>query len=276
MHVFGWPNYRLLLRWVVPYSLNMAASRDCIQERNWNAIIKLVFSRGTRRMRRMRKLSGGGGGNCQVQHSYFRLQKFAKHARRFVKCSRTSVLVRREFQKSLKFLANVSNIPRTIDDASEPPRMFGELLSLKYKCWILQFFRHSPSFANRSPFRRENTHWGLAHYTTRGRTTPRLQLGRMHDVTMRASSPVARLTRGSSLEDKFWPKMGLFDGSYDRRRFDVSNLHDWSDSRSRDCDHFLHGKKVKCACASRSGGTRVVRCLLARLLVRRRVVRPCV
>ena len=66
--------------------------------------------------------------NGRVQHSYSRLQKFTKHAQGFVNCSRELFLVRHEFQKSLKFLANVSSIQRTIDDASEPPHMFGKLL----------------------------------------------------------------------------------------------------------------------------------------------------
>ena len=39
------------------------------------------------------------------------------------------------------------------------------------------------------------------HYTTRGRMTPRLVWRHMRDVTIRASSPVARLTRGSTRED---------------------------------------------------------------------------
>ena len=52
--------------------------------------------------------------NVENQHSYFRLQNVAKHARGFgsvVNCSRESFFVRPEFQKSLKFLANVSSIP---------------------------------------------------------------------------------------------------------------------------------------------------------------------
>ena len=89
--------------------------------------------------------------NGKVQHSYFRLQKFAKLVQGqqgFVNCSRESFLVRREFKKSLKFLANVSSIPRTIDNASEPPRMFGELL--EPKIWMLDFaiFSTFASFAN--------------------------------------------------------------------------------------------------------------------------------
>ena len=91
--------------------------------------------------------------NGKVQHSYFRLQKFAKHVQGFVNCSRESFLVRREFQKSLKFLANVSSIPRTIDYASEPPcASLANFWSLKYECWNLPSFRHShPSQIVRVP-----------------------------------------------------------------------------------------------------------------------------
>ena len=53
--------------------------------------------------------------NGKVQQSYFMLQKIAKPSRGFGSvvnyCSRASFLVRREFQKVLKFLANVSRIP---------------------------------------------------------------------------------------------------------------------------------------------------------------------
>ena len=52
--------------------------------------------------------------NVENLHSHFRLQKFAKHARGFgsvTNCSWESFLVRREFQTSLKFFANVSSIP---------------------------------------------------------------------------------------------------------------------------------------------------------------------
>ena len=48
-------------------------------------------------------------------------------------CLRQSFLVLREFQKLLKFLANVSSILRTLDDASEPPCMFGKLLEPKIR-----------------------------------------------------------------------------------------------------------------------------------------------
>ena len=46
------------------------------------------------------------GANVEKLHSHLRLQKFAKHARGFgsvANCSRESLLVRREFQKSLSF-----------------------------------------------------------------------------------------------------------------------------------------------------------------------------
>ena len=52
--------------------------------------------------------------NCKVQKSYFMLQKIAKPLRGFwsvVNCSRASFLVRWDFQKISKFLANVSRIP---------------------------------------------------------------------------------------------------------------------------------------------------------------------
>ena len=47
--------------------------------------------------------------NCKVQHSYFRLQKFAKHARGFgsvVSCSRDAGNIRKKLKTFLKFLPN--------------------------------------------------------------------------------------------------------------------------------------------------------------------------
>ena len=76
----------------------------------WFQLPKVRFSRGTRTICEgceCRK-------NCKVQQSYFMLQKIAKPSRGFgsvVNSSRASFLVRREFQKILKFLANVSRIP---------------------------------------------------------------------------------------------------------------------------------------------------------------------
>ena len=84
--------------------------------------------------------------NGTVQHLYFRLQKFTKLVRQFVNCSRESFLVRREFQTSLKFLANISSIPRIIDDASEPPHIFGELLEPKMLNFAI--FPKFASFSN--------------------------------------------------------------------------------------------------------------------------------
>ena len=95
---------------------------------------------------------------CQKngKHSYFRLQKFAKHARGFgsiINCLRESYLVRREFQKSLKFLKNDSSIfgrlRQTIEDASEPLRMFGERLEPKIRMLDFAIFWTFASFANR-------------------------------------------------------------------------------------------------------------------------------
>ena len=58
--------------------------------------------------------------NCKVQHSYFRLQKFAKHARGFA----------RNFTLFLKFPPNSKRLPQTTD---EPQRMIGELLEPKIR-----------------------------------------------------------------------------------------------------------------------------------------------
>ena len=55
-------------------------------------------------------------------------------------CLWESFLVRREFFKSLKFLANVSSIPRKIYDSSEPP---------EHICWT---------------FGASNTNVGLCHF----------------------------------------------------------------------------------------------------------------
>ena len=71
--------------------------------------VKCGFHGARERLRRMRMSKNG-----KVQQSYFMLQKIAKPSRGFgsvVNCSRASFLVRREFQKVLTFLANVSRIP---------------------------------------------------------------------------------------------------------------------------------------------------------------------
>ena len=88
----------------------------------WNFLLKVCFHGNANDEK-----------NGKVQHSYFRLQKFAKHAQGFVNCLWESFLVRQEFLKSFKFLANVCSTPRTIDDASEPPRMFGKHLEPKIR-----------------------------------------------------------------------------------------------------------------------------------------------
>ena len=52
--------------------------------------------------------------------------------------------------KKLKFLANVSSISRTIDNVSEPRRMFGKLLEPKIQMLDFVISSTFASFANRS------------------------------------------------------------------------------------------------------------------------------
>ena len=58
--------------------------------------------------------------------------------------------VRYKFQTFLKFPPNKKRLLRTIDDASEPPRMFGELLEPKIRMLDFAIFSTFASFANRS------------------------------------------------------------------------------------------------------------------------------
>ena len=58
--------------------------------------------------------------------------------------------VRYKFQTFLKFPLNKKRFLRTIDDASEPPRMFGELLEPKIRMLDFAIFSTFASFTNRS------------------------------------------------------------------------------------------------------------------------------
>ena len=109
-------------------------------------LLKVCFHMNVNDSQRMRI---GMSKNGKVQHSYFGLQQFAKHALGFVNCLRESFLVRREFLKVWNFLRTFPAFREQLMTLLNPRTCLANFWSVKYECWTLEIFSTFASFANR-------------------------------------------------------------------------------------------------------------------------------